>query len=65
MGSLLAPMSEVAGRISFKQEPEPEMTNKGRGVIFGATGAPPAKVVITAVLRRSYCPRNEIKSNPY
>ena len=45
---LLAPMSEVAGRISIQAGARAlEMTNKGRGVLLsGATGAPPAKVVI-------------------
>ena len=45
---LLAPMSEVAGRISIQAGARSlEMTNKGRGVLLsGATGAPPADVVI-------------------
>jgi alanine dehydrogenase len=45
---LLAPMSEVAGRISIQAGARSlEMTNNGRGVLLsGATGAPPANVVI-------------------
>ena len=45
---LLAPMSEVAGRISIQAGARAlEMTNKGRGILLsGATGAPPANVVI-------------------
>ncbi len=45
---LLAPMSEVAGRISIQAGARSlEMTNNGRGVLLsGATGAPPADVVI-------------------
>ena len=45
---LLAPMSEVAGRISIQAGARAlEMTNKGWGVLLsGATGAPPADVVI-------------------
>ena len=45
---LLAPMSEIAGRISIQAGARSlEMTNKGRGVLLsGATGAPPADVVI-------------------
>ena len=45
---LLAPMSEVAGRISIQAGARAlEMTNKGRGVLLsGATGAPPANVVV-------------------
>ena len=45
---LLAPMSEVAGRISIQAGARSlEMTNKGRGILLsGATGAPPADVVI-------------------
>ena len=45
---LLAPMSEVAGRISIQAGARAlEMTSKGRGVLLsGATGAPPADVVI-------------------
>ena len=41
-------MSEVAGRISIQAGARSlEMTNKGRGVLLsGATGAPPADVVI-------------------
>ena len=45
---LLAPMSEIAGRISIQAGARSlEMTNKGRGILLsGATGAPPADVII-------------------